>query len=124
MSDSGKFTIDKLLGGTFLFMIYSVIFSLPAFIFFFTISMFTLRSKKLGITQKKLIMSLTNVVDIALNFGALFMLLNFDSVKHEAVGKIPALTQILAFYPVWVLVIVSTLLILLFPFSYNKTVQS
>lgn len=117
-------TFQKIAGGTFLLMIYSAIFSLPAFIFFLVTSVFTLRSSKLNVIQKKLIMVSANLLDILITFGALFLLVASDTFNNGSVKSLPSLNNILSFYPVWVLAVVSSLLIVLFPFNFNQPIKN
>lgn len=116
-------TFQKIAGGTFLLMIYSALFSLPAFIFFFLISIFTLRSAKLSSIQKRLVMCTANLIDIILTFGALYFLIVAETVNHDSAKQLNAIKDIFTFYPLWVLVIVSNLIIVLFPFNFNKPIK-
>jgi hypothetical protein len=117
-------TFQKLVGGTFLMMIYSVIFSFPAFIFFLVVSIFTLRSTKLTVIQKKIIMNGANLFDILLTFGALYLLISDNAINHDSTRHLANLKDVFAFYPLWALIGVSTLLILILPFNFKKTLQS
>src|SRR5687767_12228477 len=117
-------TFQKVVGGTLLLMIYSAIFSFPAFLFFLIVSIFALKSKKLSGIQKRVIMVSANLADIFLTFGALFLLIMQDALQDKSTQQIGQLENIFAFYPLWVLVIVSSLLILVLPFNFNKTIKS
>jgi hypothetical protein len=114
-------TFQKVVGGTFLLMIYSVIFSFPAFLFFFLVSYFTLRSEKLSIPKKKLVMLGANLTDIVFTFGALYVLVDGNNLQHDSANGLSNLKNIFSFYPLWVLTIISSLLIVVFPFNFNKS---
>lgn len=116
-------TFQKITGGTFLLMIYSAIFSLPAFIFFFLVSFFVLRSAKLSSIKKRLIMCSANLVDIVLTFGALYFLMAAETGSNESARQLKAIKDIFSFYPIWVLVIVSNTIIFLLPFNFNKPIK-
>ncbi len=116
--------IRDLLAGSVLLMIYCIIFSFPAFIFFFVVSFFTIRSDKLSPLQKRLVMLGANTFDIIVTFGALYMIVVADNLPKESSKNLLQLKNVFQFYPLWILFIVSSLLITTLPFQLkNNTNQ-
>jgi len=111
----------KMLGSTFLLMIYAGVFSFPAFLFFITISTFILRNKNWSNRKKRVLMMGTNMVDILFTFGV-FVIIIFNDFKMGSSATVMNKTsELFFFYPFWILVLVSNLLILTLPYHFHKT---
>src|SRR5688572_4212660 len=110
--------VEDYAGSTLYIMIFSLIFSLPAFLFFLTFSMITLATKW-STLKKRLFMVLINYIDIIGTFLILFLLITADDKSGSSVGDHLGFFTRVEASPLWVLIATSTLLILIMPFQFT-----
>jgi len=119
--DKGDFGLQRALASIVAFMFYSLIFSLPAFIFFSTCSVFVLQTKW-DVRKKKALMILFNYIDIVGTGLAFMLLITNTSTGMENDHFILELKKgLFTFYPGWDLAGASTLAIILIPFKEKLT---
>ena len=116
----GKNIDLEIIRSSILFIFYSCIFSMPAFIFFAVLSILIIQTK-LSILKKKCLMILVNYIDIIATWLVLVLISTAGSKGYTGKYLLQLTEYIPGFYPLWVLVVTSTIAILIIPFRDKKT---
>ncbi len=106
---------ERFFSTMFVMMLYSMVLSLPAFIFFSIFSFKILNSNR-SLARKKLNILLINYADIAGTFIIIFVLMpaGFGDLTRK----------VITLQPFWALVISSSAAILLMPFNHQQNINT